>query len=347
MDRCLQLAKNGFPSAMPNPSVGAVLVVDDRIIGEGFTSVYGEPHAEVNAVNSVRDEKLLKKATLYVSLEPCSHFGKTPPCSDLIISKNIPKIVIGTIDPFAKVAGRGIQKLLEAGREVTVGVLEEECQTINKRFFTFHKKKRPFIILKWAQTLDGFIAPDPETRDKKEPVWITNMHSRQRVHQLRAAEQAILVGTNTVLEDNPSLTMREWHGKNPVRIVIDRNGKIPTDFSVLNGKVKTFVFTETPKKNSENLEFIETNFRGNVPQQICDILFKLEIQSLIIEGGASTLQRFIDLTLWDEAWVFAGEKTFQKGVKSPVFQGELTKKQVILGDILRIYKPLPEKVTND
>ncbi len=347
MDRCLQLAKNGFPAAMPNPSVGAVLVVDGVIIGEGFTSPYGGPHAEVNAINAVRDARLLKKATLYVSLEPCSHYGKTPPCSDLIIAKNIPKIVIGTIDPFAKVAGRGIQKLLEAGREVMVGVLEDECQKINKRFFTFHEKKRPFIILKWAQTIDGFIAPDPETRDKKEPVWITNTHSRQRVHQLRAAEQAILVGTNTVLQDNPSLTVRDWKGNNPVRIIIDRNGKIPADFSVMDGEVKTLIFTEKQQENSQNPEFITVDFNGNVPQQICNSLFKRDIQSLIVEGGAATLQHFIDLKLWDEAWVFTGNNQFQKGIKSPVFQGKLTEKQAILEDILHIYEPLVEAVAND
>jgi len=339
MDRCLQLAQNGFPATMPNPSVGAVIVVNNKIIGEGFTGPYGGSHAEVNAINSVHDEKLLKKATLYVSLEPCSHYGKTPPCSDLIIAKNIPKIVIGTVDPFAKVAGRGIEKLLRAGREVIVGVLEEECQKINKRFFTFHKKKRPFIILKWAQTLDGFIAPSPEKREKKEPVWITNTYSRQIAHKLRTQEQAILVGTNTVLQDNPSLTARDWHGKNPLRILMDRKGKIPAEASVFNGKTKTLVFTEKQQKNSTNLEFIEVDFSKNPSIQICNILFEKEIQSLIIEGGAKTLQSFIDAELWDEAWVFTGNNQFYKGIKSPVFQGILTEKRTILEDILRIYSP--------
>jgi diaminohydroxyphosphoribosylaminopyrimidine deaminase/5-amino-6-(5-phosphoribosylamino)uracil reductase len=337
MDRCLQLARNGLPATMPNPSVGAVIVVNNQIIGEGFTSPYGGSHAEANAINNVRDEKLLRKATLYVSLEPCSHYGKTPPCSDLIIAKNIPKIVIGTVDPFAKVAGRGIEKLLKAGRDVIIGILEDECQQINKRFFTFHEKKRPFIILKWAQTLDGFIAPSPEKRNKKEPVWITNAYSRQIVHKSRTEEQAILVGTNTVLQDNPSLTARDWYGKNPLRIVLDRKVKIPAEATVFNGETKTLVFTEKPQKNSENLEFIEVNFDENLPKQICNVLFEKEIQSLIIEGGAKTVQSFIDAELWDEAWVFTGNNQFHKGIKSPVFQGELTKKQAILEDVLNIY----------
>lgn len=339
MDRCLQLAQNGFPATMPNPSVGAIIVVNNKIIGEGFTSPYGGPHAEVNAINNVRDEKLLRKATLYVSLEPCSHYGKTPPCSDLIIAKNIPKIVIGTVDPFAKVAGRGIEKLLKSGREVIVGILEEECQKINKRFFTFHKKKRPFIILKWAQTLDGFIAPNPEKRDKKEPVWITNTYSRQIAHKLRTQEQSILVGTNTVLQDNPSLTARDWYGNNPLRIVIDRKGKIPAEATIFNGDTKTLVFTGKRQNNSKNLEFIEVDFSKNLPIQICNILFEKEIQSLIIEGGAKTLQSFIDAQLWDEAWVFTGNNQFHKGIKSPVFQGILTEKRSILEDVLRIYSP--------
>ncbi len=314
-------------------------MVNNKIIGEGFTSPYGGPHAEVNAINNVRDERLLKKATLYVSLEPCSHYGKTPPCSDLIIAKNIPKIVIGTVDPFAKVAGRGIEKLLKAGREVIIGILEEECQRVNKRFFTFHKKKRPFIILKWAQTLDSFIAPSPEKRDKKEPVWITNAYSRQIAHKLRTEEQSILVGTNTVLQDNPSLTARDWHGENPLRIVLDREGKIPAEATVFNGDTKTLVFTEKQQKNSENLEFIEVDFNENLPLQICNVLFEKEIQSLIIEGGAKTVHSFIDAELWDEAWVFTGNNQFHKGTKSPIFQGKLTEKQAILEDVLRIYSP--------
>lgn len=339
MDRCLQLANNGFPAAIPNPSVGAVIVVNNKIIGEGFTSPYGGPHAEVNAINNVHNEQLLKKATMYVSLEPCSHYGKTPPCSDLIIAQSIPKIVIGTVDPFAKVAGRGIEKLLRAGRDVIIGVLEEECQRVNKRFFTFHKKKRPFIILKWAQTLDGFIAPDPDKRDKKEPIWITNEYSRQIVHKLRTEERSILVGTNTVLQDNPSLTARDWHGKNPLRIVLDREGKIPAEATVFNEEIKTLVFTKKKQESAENLEFIEVDFINNLPMQICNVLFEKEIQSLIIEGGTKTLQSFIDAELWDEAWVFTGNNHFHKGIKAPVYQGKLIEKQVIFEDVFRIYSP--------
>ena len=226
MLRCLQLAKNGLGSTYPNPMVGSVIVYEDRIIGEGWHQQAGQPHAEVNAVNSVNDQSLLDKATIYVSLEPCSHFGKTPPCSDLIIAKGIKKVVIGTVDPFAEVAGRGIKKLIDAGCEVLVGVLEQECQQLNKRFFTFHQKKRPYIILKWAESLDGFIAPEAKSRSSREPVWITNSYSKQLVHKWRAEEQSILVGTKTVEADNPSLTTRDWSGKSPTRIVLDRELKI-------------------------------------------------------------------------------------------------------------------------
>ena len=218
--RCIELAKNGLGATYPNPLVGSVIVYKNKIIGEGWHQKAGAPHAEVNAINSVKDESLLNKSTIYVSLEPCSHFGKTPPCSDLIIAKGIKKVIIGTVDPFAEVAGRGIKKLMEAGCEVQVGILEKECQDLNKRFFTFHQKKRPYIILKWAQTTDGFIAP--KVQEKREPVWITNQYSKQLVHKWRSEEQAILVGTNTAIADNPKLNTRLWNGKNPVRVVIDK-----------------------------------------------------------------------------------------------------------------------------
>ena len=210
--RCIELAKNGLGTTHPNPLVGSIIVYKDEIIGEGWHKKAGEPHAEVIAINSVKDKSLLPKATIYVSLEPCSHFGKTPPCCDLIIANIIPNVVIGTMDPFAKVAGNGIKKLVEAGKNVIVGILEDECNELNKRFFTFHNKKRPYIILKWAESLDGFIAP--LTKVKKEPVWITNDYSRQLVHKWRSEEQAILVGTNTIIDDNPSLTTRDWTGNN-------------------------------------------------------------------------------------------------------------------------------------
>ena len=237
--RCLQIAKNGLGSTRPNPMVGAVIVFENKIIGEGFTSAYGNNHAEVNAIKSVTKKELLARSTLYVTLEPCSHFGKTPPCSDLIVKHKIPKVVIGCMDDNPEVAGKGISKLKASGCKVKVGVLEDECKSHHNRFFTFHNKKRPYIILKWAETKDGFIAP--KLKKEQKPVWITNQYSRQLVHKWRAEEQAILVGTNTVLKDNPSLTVRDWTGNNPLRVVLDRTLKLNSDFSVFDNKAKTLV----------------------------------------------------------------------------------------------------------
>ena len=254
INRCLELAKNGLPSAMPNPSVGAVIVYENEIIGEGFTSAYGGFHAEVNAINSVKDKTLLSKSTIYVSLEPCSHYGKTPPCCDLILKNNIPNIVIGTMDTNSKVAGEGIKKLIAEGKNVMVGVLEKECIESNKRFFTFHNKKRPYIILKWAESQDGFLSP--EKKENVAPVWITNEYSRQLVHKWRSEEQAILVGTKTVIDDNPKLNVRDWEGKNPIRIVLDRIGKITGNYHVKDQKIKTIIITEQENLTSfENLIF--------------------------------------------------------------------------------------------
>ena len=314
--RCIELAKNGLPSAMPNPSVGAVIVYENKIIGEGFTSAYGGNHAEVNAINSVKNKSLLAKATIYVSLEPCNHFGKTPPCCDLIIKHKIPNVVVGTIDSNNKVSGTGIKRLIENGSNVTVGVLEKECNELNKRFFTFHNKNRPYIILKWAESKDGFLAP--LTKDKKEPVWISNEFSRQLVHKWRSEEQSILVGTNTVLDDNPKLDVRDWSGENPIRIVIDRTGKIPKNYFVKNEKTKTIIITEQENLTfSENCIYENAIFDIQLTKTIADISFKYGIQSILIEGGKQTLQSFIDDNLWDEARVFVGNVHFKKGIKSP------------------------------
>ena len=319
--RCIELAKNGLGTTYPNPLVGSVIVYDNKIIGEGWHKKAGEPHAEVNAVNSVKDKSLLEKATIYVSLEPCSHFGKTPPCCDLIIQQKIPNIVIGTIDPFAKVSGNGIRKLKEAGRNVTVGILEKECNELNKRFFTFHQKKRPYIILKWAESADGFLSPD--TRDEQKPVWITNAYSRQLVHKWRTEEQAILAGTQTVLDDNPKLNSRDWKGNNPIRIVLDRTGKIPNHYAVKDNTSKTVIITEQEKTtNSENIIFENTIFDSSLPDSILKILYKNDIQSVIIEGGKMTLQTFIDAGLWDEARVFKGAISLVSGTAAPKFKGE-------------------------
>ncbi len=338
MLRCIQLAKNGLGTTYPNPLVGSVIVHNHIIIGEGWHYKAGQPHAEVNAINSVENEQLLKEATIYVSLEPCSHYGKTPPCADLIIERGIKKVVVGSLDPNPKVAGRGIKKLMEAGCQVIVGVLENECDGLNKRFFTFHHKKRPYIFLKWAQTVDGFISPKNESRKETKPVWITNEFSRQLVHKMRSDEQTILVGTNTVLQDNPSLTVRDWAGENPTRIVIDRNLKIPQEYSVFDASSKTIVFNEKQTTNSEKLDLEKIDFSKEIPQQICETLFRRNIQSIIVEGGAKTLQSFIDANLWDEAFVFNGSISFGEGIKAPIFKGILISEKKIKNDSLRIFK---------
>jgi diaminohydroxyphosphoribosylaminopyrimidine deaminase/5-amino-6-(5-phosphoribosylamino)uracil reductase len=335
MKRCIQLAKNGLGTTYPNPMVGSVIVYHNTIIGEGWHQKAGEPHAEVNAINSVKDKSLLSKATIYVSLEPCSHFGKTPPCCDLIIHYNIPNVVVGTIDPNSKVAGTGIKRLEENGTSVMVGILEKECIELNKRFFSFHNKKRPYIILKWAESVDGFIAPS--TKEKQEPVWISNTFSRQLVHKWRSEEQAILVGTNTILEDNPRLDVRDWMGQNPIRIVLDRTGKITNNYFVKNKKTKTIVITEQENlTSSDNLIFESVIFDIHLVPKIIDILYKHTIQSVIIEGGQQTIQTFINDNLWDEARVFKGNILLEKGIKAP-FLNKISTKIELKEDQLNLF----------
>jgi diaminohydroxyphosphoribosylaminopyrimidine deaminase/5-amino-6-(5-phosphoribosylamino)uracil reductase len=337
INRCIELAKNGLGTTYPNPLVGSVIVYEDKIIGEGWHKKAGEPHAEVNAINSVKDRTLLSRATIYVSLEPCSHFGKTPPCSDLIIFHKIPNVVIGTIDPNEKVAGKGIKKLMEAGANVTIGILEKKCHDLNKRFFTFHNKKRPYIILKWAETADGFIAPI--AKDEQKPIWITNKHSRQLVHKWRTEEQAILVGTKTVLDDNPSLNARDFSGNNPVRIVLDKSGKIDAKFNVKfnvkDNNIKTIFITEKDDfQTTENCIYEKCLFDENLIESILAVLVKHQIQSVIIEGGSRTIQSFIDKDLWDEARVFKGKTIFKKGVKAPTINHSIKRQTQILTDEL-------------
>jgi len=341
MKRCIQVAKNGAGTTAPNPMVGCVIVHSDKIIGEGFTSPYGGAHAEVNAIFSVRDTELLRKATLYVTLEPCSHFGKTPPCADLIIKHTIPKVVIGTLDPHDKVSGKGVQRLRQAGCEVEVGVLEWACREHHKRFLTFHEKKRPYIILKWAQTLDGFIAPDHAARKvDPEPFWITNQYSRQRVHQWRSEEQAILVGTRTVLADNPKLDVRHWEGQSPLRVVLDRNLKIPPQFHVLDGSVPTLVLTEVGDTSGyiSGLSYEILDFSSNLVEQICNVLYSHSVTSVLVEGGTQTLQSFIDSRIWDEARVFTGNQKFHNGIEAPKLSGNLTQTETMLTDTLYTYR---------
>ncbi|WP_378187205.1 bifunctional diaminohydroxyphosphoribosylaminopyrimidine deaminase/5-amino-6-(5-phosphoribosylamino)uracil reductase RibD [Aquimarina sp. W85] len=338
MRRCIQLAQNGLGSTYPNPLVGCVIVYEDRIIGEGWHYQAGQAHAEVNAINSVKKPELLTKATLYVSLEPCSHFGKTPPCSDLIIAKGIKKIVIGTIDSFAEVSGRGIQKLIQAGCDVTVGILENECNDLNRRFFTFHNKKRPYIILKWAETQEHFIAPT-NLRTERAPVWITQAPAKQLVHQWRAEEQAILVGTRTAALDNPRLTLREWQGNQPVRILLDKNNKVPKNSLIFDTTARTICFVETPIETTPDstTEYIKVDFDKNLIQSICQALYERSIQSLIVEGGATTLQSFIDLDLWDEARVFTGKTFFKEGTLGPSIKGYKPISTYIGADLLTVY----------
>ena len=338
--RCIELAKNGLGETYPNPMVGSVIVLNDVIIGEGWHRKAGELHAEVNAINSVKDKSQLNKATIYVSLEPCSHYGKTPPCTNLIVENGIKNVVIGVIDSNSKVSGRGVEHLKNNGCNVTVGVLEVECKELNKRFFTFHTKKRPYIILKWAETADGFIDKLRNETSENSPNWISNKYSQQRVHKMRAVEQAILIGTTTALNDNPTLNVRDWNGNNPVRVVLDRTLKIPINSNLFDENAQTIVLTEKLPNDffNKNVLFEEVDFSKNVPNQVCEVLYKYEIQSVIIEGGTQTLQSFIDEDLWDEAFVFVGSTLFENGLRAPQIKKAPTKIQKISDDTLRIYK---------
>lgn len=317
MYRCLQLARIGNGFTAPNPMVGSVIVHNDKIIGEGYHQRYGEAHAEPNAINSVTDTQLLRESTLYVNLEPCSHFGKTPPCANLIITSGIPRVVIGTLDPNPKVSGRGIQLMREAGIEVEVGVLEKECVELNKRFFIWQRENRPFVLLKWAQTRDGFI--DANRKEPGDgPVLISNLLTKQFTHKYRAQNQAIMVSTNTAVLDNPNLSVRRWSGKNPVRITIDRTGRIPENYHLLDQSVRTLVFTEqTNKLTSEKLEYITLPFDDGLIRNILQILSEKNIHSVLVEGGSQLLKSFISSGLWDEAHVEISPVELGDGVAAP------------------------------
>ncbi|MDR1653576.1 MAG: bifunctional diaminohydroxyphosphoribosylaminopyrimidine deaminase/5-amino-6-(5-phosphoribosylamino)uracil reductase RibD [Prevotellaceae bacterium] len=317
MSRCLTLAALGEGYVAPNPMVGALLMCNGQIIGEGYHRAYGGVHAEPNAINSVTDKSMLCKSTLYVTLEPCSHFGKTPPCAELIVRCGIPKVVIGTEDPNPKVAGKGIKILQNAGIEVVTGVLKDECYDLNKRFFTFIEKKRPFIVLKWAQTADGFL--DIERKNcAQKPLQISNRLTKILTHKVRTENQAIMVGTNTVLLDNPKLTARHWQGKAPVRLILDPKGRIPDTFNVMDGSEPTFVFTEKENKtNRKNCEFIYFDFsKKNITHLVTEI-YNLNIHSVLVEGGAKLLTSFINEQLWDDAQIEISPIQTGKGVKAP------------------------------
>ena len=314
MKRCIQLAQNGLCNAAPNPMVGAVIVCDGKIIGEGYHIRCGEAHAEVNAIRSVKDPSLLKRSTIYVSLEPCSHYGKTPPCADLIIEKQIPRIVIGCEDPFSKVAGRGIQKLKDAGREVVVGIMEQECKNLIRRFVTFHTQKRPYITLKWAESTDRFI---DVCRTDGSPVILSTPLTSMLVHKKRAEHSAIMVGTNTAKLDNPSLNIRHWHGRSPVRIVLDREKTLSPDLHLFDASTPTLVFTETPQPPLYNVEYLPLDYRQEILPQIMETLYSRGLQSLLVEGGSVLLQSFINAGLWDEIFVEEAPILLYSGVKAP------------------------------
>lgn len=346
MLHCLELAKKGLRDAAPNPSVGAILVFENTIIGEGYTSAYGGSHAEVNCINAVleKDIHLIPQSTLYVSLEPCSHYGKTPPCSELIIEKNIPKVVIGCVDVFSEVNGKGIQHLKDAGIEVIFPLLEKESREVNKRFFTYHTEKRPYIILKWAETEDGFIDIERPLELISTPLnqqlvdnWITTPASKKLVHQWRSEEQSIMVGTNTALNDNPALTVRDVDGKNPLRIVLDLNLRLPETLQLFDQSTPTIVFNYQKEKTIENLTFIKISDSSDVVTTILQELYQQKIQSVIIEGGAQLLNTFINKNLWDEARVFKGIKQFKTGLKAPTINKKVHHSQKISSDTLNIY----------
>lgn len=342
MTRCLQLARCGQSHAAPNPMVGAVIVADGRIIGEGYHIRCGEAHAEVNAVNSVqpKDKPLLAQASIYVSLEPCSHYGKTPPCADLIIACGIPRVVVGCVDPFSEVAGRGIRKLRDAGIDVTVGVLEQECLALNNRFIVNHTERRPYIILKWAQSADGFI-DRLRTSPEERPVTFSNNHTTMLVHRQRAGVQAIMVGKRTAWLDNPSLTVRHWPGESPLRVVIDRHLELPTTLHLFDGSVPTLVFTAcTEVPAIEGVEYVTIDYsQPTLPQMLAE-LYNRRIQSLLVEGGTTLLQSFIDANLWDEAHVETAPITLEEGVKAPILPDGLPKETTQIGTHRKeIYQP--------
>lgn len=337
MRKCFQLAKQGLGNVQPNPMVGAVIVYRDTIVGEGYHERFGNAHAEVNAIHQVIDnfsnaDEILKESTLYVNLEPCSHYGKTPPCADLIIKHKLQKVVISNIDPFSAVNGKGIEKLKKAGIEVIQDVLREEGYRVNIRFFTYHSLQRPFVILKWAESQDGFISIAENTRTA-----ISGAEAKVLNHKWRSEEQAILVGTKTVMVDNPVLTVRDWVGNNPVRVIIDRELKLAKDLNIFNGDSKTIVFNNYKTEREDNIQYIQIDFYGLVPQFILFQLYLMEIQSLIIEGGAYTINEFIQYDLWDEARVFHSKIDLGKGVVAPVLLGRLDSKEDLGDDELFIY----------
>ena len=329
MRRAIDLAKLGLGSVSPNPAVGCVIVHDDQIIGEGFHRAYGSSHAEVNAIVSVENPSLLSQSTAYVTLEPCAHHGKTPPCADLLVAKNLKRVVIATGDPTSKVGGKGIKKLQDAGIEVVVGVLKKEAEYFNRRFLVAYRNQRPYIILKWAQTYDGFVA-----RENYDSKWISNSHSRKLVHKWRSEEDAILVGKNTALYDNPQLTTRSWKGKHPVRILLDTNLEITASNKIFSQESETIVFNCHKDGSEKNISWVKINSRDI--DFILQELFKRQLHSIIIEGGSAIIQSFIEKNMWDEARVFTSPTKFGAGITSPKLRGSIIHEQRLEDDLLQI-----------
>lgn len=362
MYRCLELAEHGSGYVAPNPMVGAVLVHNGRIIGEGYHREYGQAHAEVNCINSVpeADRELIPASTLYVSLEPCAHFGKTPPCADLIIRYKISKCVIGCRDPFKEVDGKGIEKLREAGVYVEVGVLEKECKSLNKRFFTYHTLHRPYIVLKWAQTADGFMATSPQSPLRRREVLedsdnttivhdrllISNEYSNRLVHKWRSEEAAILVGTNTALLDDPELTTRLWKGPSPVRLLVDMNLRLPSSLKIFNDTARTIIFNSVKQEEKSNLLYYQLNKEDTIIHQMMNALYELKIQSVLVEGGAGLLQSLISENLWDEARIIKNtqltlnDNQSKHGLQAPLLRGFIKEDEMkLMNDCIEILKP--------
>jgi diaminohydroxyphosphoribosylaminopyrimidine deaminase/5-amino-6-(5-phosphoribosylamino)uracil reductase len=335
MDRAIELAYLGLGKVSPNPMVGCVIAKDCKITGEGWHQQYGGPHAEVNAVNSVDDKDKIKGSEVYVTLEPCSHHGKTPPCSDLLVSFGVKRVYISNPDINPLVSGKGIQKLKSASIKVNVGINEEEGSNLNKRFFTFHSKKRPYVVLKWAQTIDRFIA-----RKNFDSKWISNEYSRQVVHKWRAEEDSIMVGANTALHDNPKLNIRDWPGiaRQPLRIVVDPNLKVPADFFLFDGTQTTIVYNYIKSGSQKNITWIKLG-REEFIEGIISDLYKKKIQSVLIEGGARLINSFISKNIWDEARVFVSDNSFGDGIKAPdLYHASLVSKNKIFDDEIFYFK---------
>jgi len=330
--RCIELAQKAIGNTYPNPLVGSVIVYNDKIIGEGYHHKAGENHAEINAINSVEDKSLISESTIYVSLEPCAHFGKTPPCALKIVELGFKKVVIGAMDSHDKVNGKGKKIIQDAGIEVVSGVLEKECIELNKRFFTYHEKRRPFIILKWAESGDRFMDKD------FKPTQISNALTKQFVHQLRSNEHSILIGTMTALRDNPSLTTREIVGRNPIRILIDIDLKVPKDFNVYSNEAETLVFNSVKEGDEGNIKFIKTS-RENFIENMLKTLHELQIQSIIVEGGSLVLQQFIDAGLWDETIIIKNKNlVLENGTKAPRFSKTPIDTRDFRDNVIEFYK---------